>query len=301
MQYYRFPPNRGMYGFGGLPSMGTWTKRLLIWNIAIFFIQLLLFPRPTQPDPFIRLFALSLHGLRRGMIWQLVTYMFLHGHLWHLVGNMLGLFFFGRELEARLGPRRFLYLYFGGGILGALGWLALGAFGLYSLHYPMIGASGAVFAIVGAYAALFPSRQVTLLLFFVLPVTMTARTLAIVFGIMSVAMLSAGDRIAHAAHLAGGIAGYVYAMYLASGNRHFSEFSQGRSQRVQSGIRDLFARWRRARFRVTRIPEQDASPVDWERVDQILVKIKMSGFGSLTASERAELERASRSAERESR
>ena len=299
MQAYRVPPT-GMR-FGGLPPVGILTKRLLIANIAIFFVQLLLFPRPTQPDPFVRMFALSLAGLRRGMIWQLVTYMFLHGHLWHLVGNMLGLFFFGRELEAKLGPRRFLYLYFGGGILGAIGWLALGALGLYSLDFPMIGASGAVFAIVGAYAALFPYRQVTLLLFFVLPVTMTARTLAIVFGIMSLAMLSAGDRIAHAAHLAGGIAGYLYAMYLASGSVRFSAPSWGRAQHARGGLQDLFARWRRSRFRVSRSPDRDDRPVDWERVDQILVKIKMSGFSALTASERAELERASRSAERQSR
>ena len=300
MRYYGMPPRGQGFGFGMMPPMGTLTKRLLIANIAIFFVQLLLFPRPSAPDPIVRMFALSLYGLRRGMVWQLVTYMFLHGHLLHLVGNMLGLFFFGRELEMRLGPKRFLYLYLGGGVLGALGWLALGALGLYSLEYPMIGASGAVFAIVGAYAALYPHRQVTLLLFFVIPVTMTARTLAIVFGVVSVAMLADGGRIAHAAHLAGGIAGYVYALYLASGGRSY-ERPWGRGQGRVGGINDLLARWRRSRFRVSDFADRDDQPVDWERVDQILIKIKASGFGSLTSSERAELERASRSAEKDRR
>ncbi len=293
MRYYGFPP-RGQ-GFGMMSPVGVLTKRLLIANIAIFFIHLLLFPRPAAQDPIIGLFALSLQGLRRGMVWQLVSYMFLHGHLLHLVGNMWGLFIFGPELEMRLGSKRYLYLYFGGGILGALGWLALGAFGFYSLDRPMIGASGAVFAIVGAYAALFPSRQFTLLL---LPITMTARTLAIVFGAISIAMLAYGGRVAHAAHLAGGIAGYVYALYAGGGARYY-----GGSRGGTGMMRDWLAKLRRMRFRITDISDTEDSdrPVDWERVDQILVKIKTQGFGSLTPSERAELERASRSAERDHR
>ncbi|MFU8781132.1 MAG: DUF6576 domain-containing protein, partial [Kiritimatiellia bacterium] len=66
------------------------------------------------------------------------------------------------------------------------------------------------------------------------------------------------------------------------------------------GPRDWLARLRRSRLRVSRAHE-DSRPVDWERVDQILLKIKAHGFGSLTQSERAELDRASRSAERQRR
>ncbi len=292
MYGYGVPPRR--YGFGMMSPPGPLTKRILIANVVIFFVHLLLFHRSPALDPIMRLFALSMHGLRRGMIWQLISYMFLHGHLLHLAGNMWALFIFGPELEMRLGSRRFLYLYVGGGILGALGWLALGALGLYSLHYPMIGASGAVFAIVGAYAALFPNRQFALLL---LPVTMTARTLAIVFGLISIALLADGGRVAHAAHLAGGIAGYVYAMYLRTGGWH-----DGGGYGVMGVLRDVLAKLRRMRFRVTDLSDDTAAhPVDWERVDQILVKIKRQGFGSLTPSERVVLERASRSAERQHR
>jgi len=296
--YMRFDRTYGMGGsLGGLPETGGVTKRLLIANIAIFFVYMLFFASSVQPDPVIRIFALSARGLGRGMIWQLVTYMFLHGGLLHLFGNMLGLFFFGRELEFRLGPARFLYLYVGGGILGALGWLVLGALGLYSLQRPMIGASGAVFAIVGAYAALYPHRRVTLLVFFVLPVTMTARTMALLFGGFSLLMLGDGSSIAHAAHLAGGMAGYVYGMYLAGGGAYHGH---GPGFRAWSfgGARNWMARLRRSRLRIYRTPDQE-QPVDWERVDRILIKIKAQGFGALSASERAELDRASRSAERQ--
>jgi membrane associated rhomboid family serine protease len=296
MQHYRTPP--AGFGFGMLPPMGRITQRLLIANIVIFLVHMLLFRSSSRPDPVIRVFALSLYGLRHGMLWQLVTYMFLHGGLWHLVGNMFGLFFFGRELEMHLGSRRFLLLYFGCGVLGALGWLLLGSLGLYTLDIPMIGASGAVFGIVGAYAALFPYRQVTLLLFFVIPVTMTARTMALVFGGLSLLLLGDGSSIAHAAHLGGGIAGYVYGLRLVRGQA-------GYGAPPLSGIwrelrpRDWLARLRRSRFRVDG-PCTDG-PVDWERVDRILVKIKTEGFGALSPEERAELERASRAAERQRR
>jgi membrane associated rhomboid family serine protease len=233
------------------------------------------------------------------MLWQLGTYMFLHGGLWHLAGNMIGLFFFGNELEMRLGSKRFLYLYLGGGILGAIGWLLLGWMGLYSLQHPMIGASGAVFAIVGAFAALYPNRQITLLVFFVIPVTMTARMMALLFGGFSLLMLGDGSSIAHAAHLAGGIAGYLYGMQLLRSVHSFHQSSHDmRWKNIRP--REWLAKLRRSQLRVWDSPTED-KPVDWERVDAILIKIKAQGFGSLTESERKELDRASRHAERNKR
>jgi hypothetical protein len=152
---------------------------------------------------------------------------------------------------------------------------------------------------VGAYAAIYPYRQVTLLLFFVIPVTMTARTMALLFGGISVLMLRSGGPIAHAAHLAGGLAGYFYGLRMV-GERAFG--GNGRGFRLWSAgdVRDWIAKIRRSRLRVMR-PYEDHRPVDWARVDQILIKVKLQGFGSLTPVERDELERASRSAEQQRR
>lgn len=296
MPHYRYSP--GGFSLGGMPPLSFVTKRLLIANIAIFLVHTIFFASGTS-DPFMRIFALSWQGLTKGMVWQLMTYMFLHGGLWHLLGNMLGLFFFGNELETRLGAKRFLYLYLGGGILGALGWIIMGRMGLYSLQRPMIGASGAVFAIVGAFAALYPHRQITLLLFFVIPVTMTARMMAILFGGFSLLMLGDKSSIAHAAHLAGGIAGYVYGMRLMNNTITFRT-NTFRNAWKNINLRDWMAKIRRSRLRVWE-PPQDDKPVDWERVDHILVKIKAHGFGSLSESERKELDRASRHAEHNKR
>ena len=127
------------------------------------------------------LFGLSRTTLLHGEIWRLATYMFLHGGFWHLLLNMLPLAFFGRDVEERFGTPRFALLYFGSGMLGGLGWVLISGTG----SELCIGASGAVFGVIGAFAAAFPDRQIMLLLFFVLPVTMTARMMAIGYGPVS--------------------------------------------------------------------------------------------------------------------
>lgn len=282
-------------GMPGMPTLGLVTRRLLIWNIGVFFVHMLLFPQRGPDDPVLNWFGLSRSGMQHLMIWQLVTYQFLHGNLLHLFGNMLGLFFFGRELEARFGARRFLMLYLGGGVLGGLGWLILsGPVGV------CIGASGAVFAVLGAFAALYPYRQITLLLFFVIPVTMSARTMALLFGGISLLMLRQdGSGVAHAAHLAGGIAGWIYG-YRNGGPRWGRSRSHGFGWHgAMRGLRDGWARWRRMRIHIVQEQDDPEAPVDWERIDQILVKIRARGIGSLTASERAALDRASRAKERQ--
>lgn len=287
---------RGMYGFG-MPHqpVGVVLRRILQITIALFVLEVLLDPgalNPVRVGPLAKWFGLSWHDIRHGMVWQLVSYMFLHGSLMHIVVNMLGVFFLGRELEAQLGPRRFLYLYLGCGALGGVGWLLLSG----GSNATCVGASGALFGIIGAFAALFPHQQITILLFFVLPVTASARTLALIFGVASLVMLRVGGGgVAHAAHLAGGLAGYAYGRYLGSGGGGYrgsrSAFGRGRG----GSFSNLRAWWRRRRYRVMngQTTPHDEGPLDWQAVDTVLDKIRTRGIDSLTRQEKSILDRAS--------
>jgi len=185
-------------------------------------------------------FALNWSLLKSGFFWQPLTYALLHGGWFHLAMNTLVILLFGAGVEAEVGSRRFLRIFFFGSVLGGLGWL-----GLLALmpHLPpmdalaqwvpeivrrwmplvstrdmldtamCIGASGGVFGLIGAYAAMFPQRIVYVLIPF--PVKVRARTLAVILGILTVAeAITIQSNVAYAAHLAGGLAGYLYGAVL---------------------------------------------------------------------------------------
>ena len=247
---------------------------LLTITVAAFALQHVL--NLVTRGMFTYYFGLSLEGLRSGMVWQLVTYMFLHGNLMHLLFNMLGLFFMGPETERAMGTRHFLVLYFLSGILGGLGWLLISGVS----WLPCVGASGAVFGVIGAYAAMFPSRPVTLLLFFVVPITMKAWVMALGLGLLEFYFLFSSNEhgIANAAHLAGGLSGFVYGVTI--------------SRRMNfKSIGPLFQRRRAPALTVLDGGlAKDPSMAD---VDRILDKISKQGMGSLTRGERETLNRAS--------
>jgi membrane associated rhomboid family serine protease len=268
-------------------------RALLVINAGVFVVQLLvdLFANGW----FTALFAVSPSGLRHLHLWQPVTYMFLHGGIWHILMNMLMLYLFGSEVEGVLGARRFRRLYLGCGVLAGLGWVAVTA--LTGHAGRCVGASGAVYGIVGAFAAMFPERRITLLLFFVLPVTLTAATMAIGMGLISVAMMIAGDgNVAHAAHLAGGVVGALCGWRL-------------RGERIMLGVqrrdedeegwlewwRRVWTFGRRPKLRLLENPTEAPTP---EEVDRLLEKISAKGIKSLTSAERKALELASEAKKR---
>jgi len=267
------------------PTITPTVKRLLIINVAVFVaVSVLAPPRPEGLFVWIyQTFALSRDGLLHGKLWQLVSYMFLHGSFLHILCNMLGLYFFGTELERALGARRFLTLYFLCGILGGLGW----ALTVGSPVAPCVGASGGVLGLLTGYATLFPARRITLLVMFVLPVTMTARTLAIGYGLLTLFQMGLGSHpsIAHVAHLAGGISGYFI----------INHWKQVTAPRTWMG--NASARWRRRHFTVHKsdgTTVTDVEVVDWDEVDAILDKVKGGSISSLTRYERDVLQHASK-------
>lgn len=286
MAYYADYP--GSLGGALTPAV----RFLLIATGVVFLLQ---FGLKLGEDPrFLLLFSLNAECLRNLWFWQLITYIFLHNGFWHVVLNMLGLFFFGPDTERALGSGRFAALYLGSGIVGGLGWLLLHG----SQAGICLGASGAVFGVLGAFAALYPDRSVTLLVFFVVPVTMRARTMAIGLGLFSLlAAIGGPGQIAYAAHLAGGLAGYAYIRWMF---RHGSAGALFDPRQWARGAHRAFheARWRWQRRKFKVLPaepnwENEAVPSPAE-VDAILDKVSKWGVGRLSRREREILERAGR-------
>ncbi len=280
-EYHDFPAGSGL---------GKGCKTLLIVTLAAFVIQI--FGDLFSGGGFTRLFGLSLDGMQRLYAWQLCTYMFLHSRffIFHVIFNMIGLYVFGRDVEEMIGTGRFVMLYLLCGFLGGLFWLIAAP-----SNATCIGASGAVFGLLGTYAAFFPDRRITLLLFFVLPVTLTARTLAIGFGIVSLLSVMSGSSggVAHMAHLAGGVAGYIYGWRTkkTKGFLFGTEWSRWNPFRHDwmGGVR---AGMRRRNVRLMD-PDPGYRPERGE-VDEILEKVNTRGMASLTRWERQVLDRASK-------
>ena len=152
------------------------------------------------------LLALSREGIGEGGWWQLLTHAFLHGNLFHLIVNMVALWYTGPLLEELLGQGRFLILYLAGAVTGGI---------LQTFSSPesvdLVGASGAVCALLVGFGTLVPRLEITALIFFVLPVRMRASTLAwiVVGGSLLFWLLRIEPGIGHLAHLGGGIAGFL--------------------------------------------------------------------------------------------
>lgn len=156
--------------------------------------------------------ALALHprkALLGGYVWQFVTYSVVHANFWHLLFNMLALYWFGREMEELLGRGRFLGLYLTGAFVAGLAHsLAELGTGGQSI---VIGASGAVFAVLVLFACYFPNRYVYV--FFLLPMKVKY-LVAILIGVNLLMVLQAGSTgIAPLAHLGGAMYGFVYYRY----------------------------------------------------------------------------------------
>ncbi|MCX6910834.1 MAG: rhomboid family intramembrane serine protease [Verrucomicrobia bacterium] len=274
--------------FGWMSTPTSAVRVLLIANVAVFVVQTLLLVTgqllgggASWHALFDRVFALSGGGLRSGMVWQLGTYMFLHSvNILHIIFNLLALWMFGRDVEEWIGPRRFVQLYFAGGLVGALCWLAFN----WHSPVPLIGASAAVYAVCIAFATLMPERQITMLLFFDVPVTMKAKW----WGWMAVALVAyasvveTGSDIAHLAHLGGVVVGYVFIKWLGWGEP--SRFVDA----LQAAARPI-TRMLEERRRIKNMPPEEFIS---QEVDPILDKISREGIHSLTRAERAVLEQA---------
>jgi len=191
------------------------TASIMIACFALFLLQIFY-------EPFTGLAALTPAMAVNGMYWQFFTYMFLHGSISHLAINMIGLFIFGAVVEKLIGVRRYLFLYIASG-LGA------GAFHILLTgisDVPMLGASGAVFAVLTAYAVKFPKNWI--IVFPGIPVPAALLVVFFAFFEFFSGMLGFEPGIANFGHLGGILFGFIFMFYWEkiSKNKHEPESFQ---------------------------------------------------------------------------
>jgi membrane associated rhomboid family serine protease len=253
-----------------MPRLTKWTGLIIVANIAIYFWSAQF---PEQAEAFV--FRPAVFLVRP---WTAITYMFLHAGFSHILFNMLVLYFFGPQVEDRLGGGRFLTLYFVSGLFGAATSM------LFSPFAGIVGASAAVFGVELAFAYLWPRAQ--LLIWGIVPVE--ARTLIIIMTIISVmGGVGLGMRnVAHFAHLGGFLGGWL--VLRVFGVRRFEDKLRPREMRAESASTrprpGAAERWKQ-------IPLDRLHPVNREEAERVLAKLDARGPTGLTPEEQAFLDR----------
>lgn len=204
------PVKKRSMGFPGLgrqikspyaiPVSRNYSMYIMMACVIIFFLQQLI---PAFTGLFLLVPRLAV--IRP---WTIFTYMFLHGGVGHLFFNMLVLFFFGPILERKIGSYQFLIVYFGAGLLSALGHMVFS-------DSPVLGASGAIYGIFACLALLEPEIRV-----YVYFIPMRIIQALVLFAAIDILMMGSNDMIAHAAHLSGLVFGLYMGLRLKkSGSR----------------------------------------------------------------------------------
>lgn len=303
--------NKGNYYrpsmFGGFSFFPPVIKTLLIINVAVFIItgffgRLFYFgDSGTGLDQFItKYFALWPIQTGYFWFWQLLSYQFLHADIWHIFFNMFfGLWMFGMEIEHLWGSRKFLTYYLTCGVVAGLSQLFLAPIlEPASAFSPVIGASGAVYGVLVAFAMMFPDRY--LYIYFLIPV----KAKYFIMFLIALGVLSVGgaSNVANLAHLGGAFAGFVYILIdrrrLSSASftnrmRNWARSMQGpkpQSYEQETPVYDIHE------AKVTDVPPKKTSepPVTQERIDEILDKIGRSGYKALNDEEKRILFEASK-------
>jgi membrane associated rhomboid family serine protease len=270
----------------------SFTVALLIFNAAVFLVQLAASQSLRGLEIQNNYFALSLAGLEHGFVWQLLTFQFMHAGWVHILFNSLVIYFFGRPVEDALGRRHFLALYLAGGIIGGLVQMLFVLLLPQFFDIPVVGASAGASGLVAAFAILHWEERFSLLIYFI-PVTMTGKTLLMVsLALAFVGMLTPNSGIANAAHLGGILTGGFYVRLFIQGRWPRWKFPARRStpRKLVASRSGNGSFWRSAAGK----PDEDVSADEFlsSEVDPILDKISAHGIHTLTTREREILEKA---------
>jgi len=261
------------YQFQSQQTQFTWNPRsftgaikvLIIINLAMYFLQTI----------FVRIDLIPIFGLSTStvwpLVWQPVTYMFMHGGFWHVAINMFVLWMFGGELESIWGRNDFLKYYFVTGVGAGLIWVIFNIGGSGAI---LIGASGAVYGILMAYGLIFPNR--TVYLYFLVPIKV--KWFVIFIGAMAFfSSMGAGSSISHLTHLSGMLIGYIYLRF----SDHW--------RNISFNFRKKYVELRTTQKQKSK--EQNAKLQ--QEVDMLLDKANICGWESLSEDEQAKLQSSS--------
>jgi membrane associated rhomboid family serine protease len=299
-EYYRGETRGNLWLSGTAPVC----RAIIIANVAIFLLeQVNLVDREVISHWFV---ARSGDIFYRGYVWQLLTATFLHDGLLHLLGNMLFLWFVGREMEAMYGSKDFAAFYFSAAIISMLGW-ALFHLGARDLDVSAVGASGAVFAVIVLFALYYPRREI--LFMFVIPLEVWL-LVTLYIGYQVLLLLKDGHwGYAVEAHLVGAGYGYLYKRFALRWS-HLSRFrKRGPRLRVVSpeprekpSVRPsagpTWAPNAPGASKPSSAPSASLTMVIAEeqldaRLDEVLAKIAREGRGGLTEDDNLVLQEAS--------
>jgi membrane associated rhomboid family serine protease len=303
-EYYRDETR----GSGWLSGMAPACKTIILINVAVFVLQQLFDPRSESDLVRDYLEASSSAIFQHGRVWELLTATFLHGSFGHILWNMIFLWMVGREMESFYGTRDFVAMYLSAAIVSTLGWavadsLPTGQPRFWS--HTMLGASGAIMAVVVIYALYYPRRE--FLLFFILPVEMWLLVVVYLgYQVWLILQPGADVKVAVASHLTGAVYGYLYKHF----DLRWSRLSWARMRRPRLRViapdprdkaipRSSGSSWSSNPATVSKpsiatavLPEEQLD----ERLDEVLAKIAREGREGLTEEENRVLQEASRRA-----
>jgi membrane associated rhomboid family serine protease len=300
MSFYRYSNRSSNYQrpslFGGFRFFPPVIRYLLVANIGMFLVTGFfgLFRLGGVPLAESLYEFLPLRPIGDGFrVWQLVTYMFMHGGLMHLLFNMFALWMFGMELENVWGSKKFLLYYMVCGLGAGLSNLVVAP--LFGQAGPTVGASGAIYGILIAFGMMFPDRPI--FVYFLLPIRARYFVLLYIALELYSGVTGTTDGIAHFAHLGGAAVGAAYLLVEQRRNPFRGMFSRARARVIPHQHANSYSATY-ADHEVSDAKFYDVrdhrEAVTQAQIDEILDKISQSGYQSLTEEEKKLLFEASK-------